>query len=84
MKSVDYIEFISQNETESQVSVHKRSCRSNDIFDHPLKESYQAKVIENFNWEDWVDMTKTIKKPHSRSDTRLKNDPYRKKPVSLE
>lgn len=56
----------------------------NDIFSHPLEESYQAKVIENFKWEDWVDQTKTIPSPHVRTDTRLKNDAYRKRPVSVE
>jgi len=24
----------------------------NDVLSHPLDESYQAKVIENFNWDD--------------------------------
>lgn len=56
----------------------------NDIFSRPLEESYQAKIIEKFNWEDWVDAGKNIPKPHQRTDTRLKNDNYRKKPVSLE
>lgn len=53
----------------------------NDILSHPLHESYQAKVIEDFNWDDWVDNTKSISKPFIRSDTRLKNHPYREKPV---
>jgi formylmethanofuran dehydrogenase subunit E len=53
----------------------------NDILDHPLEESYQAKVIENFKWEDWIDPAKTISKPHKRTDTRLKNYPYRSKPI---
>jgi hypothetical protein len=53
----------------------------NDILEHPLEERYQAKVIENFKWEDWVDPDKTIAKPHVRSDTRLKNYPYRSRPV---
>jgi len=56
----------------------------NDIFSRPLEESYQAKIIENFKWEDWVDVTKTIAKPVIRTDTRLKNERYRKRPVSLE
>jgi formylmethanofuran dehydrogenase subunit E len=56
----------------------------NDIFSRPLEESYQARVIENFKWEDWVDVNKTIPKPHERTDTRLKNDSYRKRPVSNE
>jgi len=56
----------------------------NDIFSHPLEESYQAQVIKDFKWEDWVDKTKTIPNPHKRADISLKNDPYRKRPVSLE
>jgi len=53
----------------------------NDILDRPLAESYQAQVIENFKWEDWIDPEKVIVKPHERSDTRLKNYPYRGHPV---
>ena len=53
----------------------------NDILEHPLEESYQAKVIENFKWEEWIDPDKTITKPHERTDTRLKNYPYRSKPI---
>lgn len=56
----------------------------NDIFSRPLEESYQAKVIENFKWEEWVDQAKTIRNPHVCTDTRLKNDAYRKRPVSIE
>ena len=53
----------------------------NDILSHPLHDSYQAKVIENFNWDDWVDKDKSFSSPFQRSDTRLKNYPYRKTPV---
>jgi hypothetical protein len=53
----------------------------NDILSHPLHESYQAKIIEDFNWDDWADSTKSFTKPFDRSDTRLKNYPYREKPV---
>jgi len=53
----------------------------NDILDRPLVESYQAQVIENFQWEDWIDPEKVIVKAHARSDTRLKNHPYRGRPV---
>ena len=53
----------------------------NDILDRPLAESYQAQVIENFQWEDWIDPEKVIVKAHARSDTRLKNHPYRGRPV---
>lgn len=53
----------------------------NDILEHPLEDSYQAKVIENFKWSDWVDPTKVIATPHKRTDTRLKDYPYRSKPI---
>jgi formylmethanofuran dehydrogenase subunit E len=56
----------------------------NDILSRPLKESYQTRVIDDFKWEEWVDQEKTIAAPHVRSDTRLKNDFYREKPVSME
>jgi formylmethanofuran dehydrogenase subunit E len=54
----------------------------NDILNHPLEESYQAKVMENFKWEDWVNSGKTIPQPHKRSDIRLKDYPYRAKPIA--
>ncbi|MYM55410.1 hypothetical protein GR167_08840 [Rhodobacteraceae bacterium GS-10] len=54
----------------------------NDILEHPLEMSYQAQVIEDFRWEDWIDPDKTIAKPHSRGDIRLKNYPYRDRPIS--
>jgi formylmethanofuran dehydrogenase subunit E len=53
----------------------------NDILSHPLHESYQAKIIENFKWDDWVDNEISISNPFTRSDTRLKNHPYREKPI---
>jgi hypothetical protein len=56
----------------------------NNVFSHPLEDSYQAQIIQNFKWTDWVDPVKTIASTHQRTDTRLKNDSYRKKPVSLE
>jgi len=56
----------------------------NDIFNRPLGESYQAKIIDQFKWEDWVNLNKVIPEPHQRTDTRLKNDFYRKQPVSME
>lgn len=56
----------------------------NDVFNRPLEESYQAKVLDNFKWAEWVDAKKSIPNPHQRTDTRLKNDFYRKRPVSLE
>ncbi len=54
----------------------------NDILSHPLEESYQAKVIENFKWEDWINPAKTVSQTHQRSDIRLKNYPYRANPVT--
>jgi formylmethanofuran dehydrogenase subunit E len=56
----------------------------NDILTRPLEESYQIKVLENFKLEDWIDKTKTIPNPHTRSDIRLKDYPYRKKPIGDE
>jgi hypothetical protein len=53
----------------------------NDILSHPLEDSYQAKVIENFKWQDWVDASKTVPNPHKRADIRLKDYPYRGKPI---
>ena len=53
----------------------------NDVLSHPLHESYQAKIIENFKWDDWIDKEKTLSNPFKRSDTRLKNYPYREKPI---
>ncbi|HEC18853.1 MAG TPA: hypothetical protein ENI97_05860 [Gammaproteobacteria bacterium] len=53
----------------------------NDVLSHPLHDSYQAKIIENFRWDDWVDKTITFTKPFTRADTRLKNYPYRKRPI---
>ena len=54
----------------------------NDIMSRPLEESYQTKVIEDFRWEDWIDPEKTMPKTHKRGDIRLKDYPYREKPVS--
>lgn len=71
------------NPTPYQVDLmrHQQWLHINDILDHPLEESYQTQVIENFKWEDWIDPEKKITKTHERSDTRLKNYPYRSKPI---
>ncbi len=53
----------------------------NDILSHPLDESYQAEIIKDFKWEEWVDTTKAVPNPHTRGDIRLKNYPYRERPV---
>jgi len=60
---------------------HQQWLHVNDILEHPLEESYQAKVLENFQWADWINPAKTVAKTHERSDTRLKNYPYRSRPV---
>ena len=71
------------NPTPYQVDLmrHQQWLHINDILDHPLEESYQTQVIEKFKWEDWIDPEKTITKTHERSDTRLKNYPFRSKPI---
>jgi len=56
----------------------------NDIQKRPLKESYQAEIIKDFKWENWVDSSKVISNPHKRGDIRLKNHPYRRRPVKGE
>jgi len=53
----------------------------NDVLSHPLEDSYQTKILKNFKWDDWIDKTKTIPNPHVRPDIRLKNYPYRERPV---
>jgi len=53
----------------------------NDILSHPLTDSYQAKTVEGFKWEDWVEPGLQVSKPFERGDIRLKNYPYRKAPV---
>ena len=53
----------------------------NDILSRPLSQSYQAEILENFKWEDWIDTTKAVPTPHKRGDIRLKNYPYRERPV---
>ena len=53
----------------------------NDILEHPLRESYQARIVTNFRWADWIDPAKTVAKPHPRSDVRLKNYSYRAQPI---
>jgi hypothetical protein len=71
------------NPTPYQVDLmrYQQWVHVNDILSRPLVESYQAQVIENFKWEDWIDQSKVIVKAHQRSDTRLKNHPYRAHPV---
>lgn len=54
----------------------------NEILEHPLEDSYQAKVIAHFKWKDWINPKLTVAQPVVRSDTRLKNYRYRERPVS--
>jgi formylmethanofuran dehydrogenase subunit E len=53
----------------------------NDVLDRPLDESYQAKVIPDFKWADWVDPKKVMVTPHRRVDVDYKNWPYRGRPI---
>ncbi len=54
----------------------------NDILMRPLQESYQAKIIANFDWKTWIDPQRQIAAPIKRSDIKLKNHPYRTAPIS--
>ncbi len=54
----------------------------NDILSRPLKESYQAKQIENFKWEDWIDPAKCVARTHERGDIKLRTYPNRRSPTS--
>jgi formylmethanofuran dehydrogenase subunit E len=53
----------------------------NDVLGRPLEESYQAQVIPNFKWEDWIDSKKVMVSPHRRVDVDYKNWPYRGRPI---
>ena len=53
----------------------------NDILSRPPEESYRAQFIPTFKWEDWIAPAKPMPNPHLRADTRLKNYPYRGKPI---
>ena len=53
----------------------------NNVLEHPLEDSYQVKVLDNFKWEDWANPQKKIAQPHKRADIRLRDYPYRGKPV---
>jgi formylmethanofuran dehydrogenase subunit E len=87
MKEVEALKAVVKksggNPTPHQVDLmrYQQWLHVNDILEHPLEESYQARVIENFKWEEWIDPEKTVTKPHKRSDTRLKDYPYRNKPI---
>lgn len=53
----------------------------NDVLDHPVEASYQAKVIPDFRWEDWADPSYAMKATFRRSDIELKNFPNRGRPI---
>lgn len=53
----------------------------NDVLDHPLEASYQARVIADFRLADWVDPSKAMTGAFQRSDTEYKNFPNRGRPV---
>ncbi len=53
----------------------------NDVLDHPVEASYQAKVIPDFRWEDWADPSFAMNRTFRRSDIELKNFPNRGKPI---
>lgn len=53
----------------------------NDVLEHPLEDSYQAKVIPDFKWADWTDPGKTMTNKFRRVDTDYKNFPNRSKPI---
>lgn len=53
----------------------------NDVLDRPLEESYQARIIPNFKWEEWVDPALAMGKTIMRADIELKNFPNRERPI---
>jgi len=53
----------------------------NNILEHPLADSYQVKVLKDFKWDDWTHPQKKVAQSHKRSDIRLRDYPYRSKPV---
>ena len=52
-----------------------------NILEHPLEDSYQAKIIPNFKWADWIDPKRVIPETIKRSDIVYKNFPYRTRPI---
>lgn len=60
---------------------HQQWTHVNDILERPLEQSYQAQVIEGFDWESWIDPARKVTATHERTDTRLKNYPYRSRPI---
>jgi len=52
-----------------------------NILEHPLEESYQAEIIPNFRWEDWIDPKMVMPNQIKRSDISYKNFPYRSRPI---
>ena len=72
-----------KNATPYQVDLmrYQQFVHVNDVLDHPLEESYQAKVIPDFRWDDWVDSGKRMSGTFARSDTEYKNFPNRGRPI---
>jgi len=52
-----------------------------NILEHPLEESYQAEIVPNFRWEDWIDPKMVMSDHIKRSDISYKNFPYRSRPI---
>ena len=42
----------------------------NDILEHPLQDSYQAKIIPNFKWSDWTAIRRRPSCKPSHAPTR--------------
>ena len=72
-----------QNPTPYQVDLlrYMQWKHIDNILEHPLDQSYQAKIIPNFKWADWIDPKLVMPNPIKRSDIRYKNFPYRSQPI---
>lgn len=53
----------------------------NDVLERPLEDSYQARIVEDFRWSDWVDPARSKAGTFARADTHYKNFPRRTRPV---
>ena len=52
-----------------------------NILEHPLEDSYQAKIITDFKWTEWINPKLVVPDPIKRSDIVYKNFPYRNRPI---
>lgn len=83
MKDVEALEAAVKraggNPTPHQMDLmrHHQWTHINEILERPLTESYQVKVIEHFDWEEWIDPTKVMVKTQVRNEPLLKSRPYR-------